>query len=140
MRISYWSSDVCSSDLAQSNHPAETLLNGQEQYSAVIAGHQQLSDHLAFEIDGQFSDRTNALCINFTTTDGCRVSGSDARAMTRSWSVAPSLKLTLGSSWQARLTGVLGNSDVHTVAETYFQDIFLDQERGRGSKVTRVEI
>src|SRR3546814_17467913 len=83
-----------------------------EQYSAVIAGHQQLSDHRAFEIDGQFSDRTNALCINFTTTDGCRVSGSDARAMTRSWSVAPSLKLTLGSSWQARLTGVLGTSDV----------------------------
>src|SRR3546814_13122737 len=75
MRISYWSSDVCSSDLAQSNHPSETLLNGQEQYSAVIAGHQQLSDHLAFEIDGQFSDLTNALCINFTTTDGCRVSG-----------------------------------------------------------------
>src|SRR3546814_8320439 len=51
--------------------------------------------------------------------------------MTRSWSVAPSLKLTLGSSWQARLTGVFGTSDVHTVADTYFQDIFLDQARGR---------
>src|SRR3546814_12033620 len=90
MRISDWSSDVCSSDLlggatdggdfeqeynivggkrwgnggliatfdyrhstpisagqrsyAQSNHPSETLLNGQEQYSAVIAGHQQRSE------------------------------------------------------------------------------------------------
>src|SRR3546814_16844567 len=120
MRISDWSSDVCSSDLlggatdggdfeqeynivggkrwgnggliatfdyrhstpisagqrsyAQSNHPSETLLNGQEQYSAVIAGHQQLSDHLAFEIDGQFSDRTNALCINFTTQEIGRAS------------------------------------------------------------------
>src|SRR3546814_18702415 len=78
-----------------------------------------------------FRSRTNALCINFTTTDGCRVSGSDARAMTRSWSVAPSLKLTLGSSWQARLTGVLGTSDVPTVADTYFKDIFLDTTRGR---------
>lgn len=115
----------------QTNDPSETLLNGQRQYSAVFAGHQTISDKLEFEMDGQFSHRRNFLCINFTTTDGCDVSGSEAKAKTQSWSVAPTLKLSIGNTWQARLTGVLGNSDVHTVADTSYQGTFLDQARGR---------
>ncbi|WP_176342154.1 TonB-dependent receptor [Sphingobium sp. GW456-12-10-14-TSB1] len=121
----------------QTNHPSETLLNGHEQYSAVVAGHQRLSDRVEFELDGQFSDRSNAICINFTTTDGCRVSGSDARASTRSWTIAPSLKVSVANSWQLRLVGMIGESNVQTVADTYYEDVFLDQARGRYNNQVR---
>src|SRR3546814_4654818 len=65
--------------------PSETLLNGQTQYSIVTAGHQDLGDRLTFEFDGNFSDRKNEVCINFTATDGCLASGSNANVRTQSW-------------------------------------------------------
>jgi iron complex outermembrane recepter protein len=109
---------------------SETLINGQTQYSAVLAGHQAITDQLTFEVDGQFSDRTNALCINFTTTDGCRSSGSDAHAHTTSWTLTPTLKLMLPHTWQVRLSGTIGQSQVTTATDTYYESFYLDTSKG----------
>lgn len=121
----------------QSNDPTETLLNGQTQYSAVVAGHQQLTDRLAFEADGQFSRRDNKICVNFTATDGCIVSGSKINVDTQMWTVAPSLRLQVGGGWEAKLTGVVGESRVDQEVDTTFGGILVEHQSG--SYINRIQ-
>lgn len=61
----------------QNNDPSETLQSGGRQHSGVVAGHQEITDRLSFELDGQYSDRHSRLCVNYTSTDGCRGNGAD---------------------------------------------------------------
>lgn len=96
----------------QSNHPSETLQAGLTQYSAVLAGHQDLSENVHFEVDGQFSKRDSTLCVNYTVTDGCRASGSDIDVTTRSWTISPNLVFNAPGEWELRLGAVAGESKV----------------------------
>lgn len=121
----------------QSNDPTETLLNGQTQYSVVLTGHQQLTDRLTFEADGQFSRRDNDICVNFTATDGCLVSGSKINVNTQMWTVAPSLRLQTGGGWEAKLTGVVGESSVDQEVDTTFAGALVEHQSG--SYINRIQ-
>ncbi|MCB4860951.1 TonB-dependent receptor [Sphingobium sp. PNB] len=114
----------------QTNDPTETLLNGQTQYSVVLAGHQQLADGLMFEADGQFSRRENDICVNFTATDGCLVSGSKIAVDTQMWTVAPSLRLQTIGGWEAKLAGVIGESRVDQEVDTTFTNVLVEHQSG----------
>lgn len=95
-----------------------TLLPGQKQFSAVLAGHQQLAANLEFEIDAEFSDRKSYACNPFLATASCLTSGNAIDRQVRSFSVAPSLRLKIAGAWEAHLTATHGESRtrVHTRA------------------------
>lgn len=107
----------------QSNHPSDTLQAGLTQYSGVLAGHQALSENLRFELDGQFSKRDSGLCVNYTVTDGCLVSGSDIDVSTRSWTLSPSLIFAAPGNWEFRLGAVAGESKVKQHVNVAFDGV-----------------
>jgi outer membrane receptor protein involved in Fe transport len=101
----------------QSNDPTDTLQSGERQHSVVVAGHQEIIEQLSFEFDGQFNDRTSRLCVNYTVTDGCHGTGADIQISTRSWTLAPGLKLALANKWDLRLGSVFGESRAEQLAD-----------------------
>ncbi len=113
----------------QNIYPTATVIGGYDQYSAVLAGHQQLTDRLTFEIDGSFSDRKNIYCTNFTATAPCQSSGNDISLITRSWSVSPVLKLELDGGWQFRLSGTVSGSRTNQRASSYFGGALSQRQR-----------
>ncbi|WP_293977535.1 TonB-dependent receptor [Sphingomonas sp.] len=114
----------------RSNHPSETLLAGMTQYSLAVAGHQRISDGVSLELDGQYSKRDSALCVNYTATDGCRASGTDIDVDTQSWTIAPTLKVAVGTSWELRLGAVIGESRVNQNADVSFDGTLLLTQKG----------
>ncbi len=92
-----------------------------DQISAVVAGHQDITDRLIFEIDGQFSRRKATSAFAFLTTSGYQFSGNYGRRKTQSYSVAPHLRLRLDGGWQAQLSGVIGSSDAGALVSSYSQ-------------------
>jgi iron complex outermembrane receptor protein len=101
----------------QTNDPSETLQSGERQHSIVFSGHQGITDRLSLEVDGQFNDRNSRRCVNYTATDGCLGNGADIRIGTRSWTVAPSLKIALPNKWDLRLGLLLGESRAEQLAD-----------------------
>ncbi len=101
----------------QSNDPTDTLQSGERQHSVVVAGHQKITEQLSFEFDGQFNDRTSRLCVNYTVTDGCHGTGAEIQISTRSWTLAPGLKLALANKWDLRLGSVFGESRAEQLAD-----------------------
>lgn len=101
----------------QSNDPSDTLQSGERQHSVVLAGHQEITDRLSFEFDGQYNDRISRLCVNYTATDGCRGNGADIRIGARSWTIAPSLKFALTNKWDLRLGSIFGESRAEQLAD-----------------------
>src|SRR3546814_12606232 len=100
MRISDWSSDVCSSDL-------------------VLSGHQDLSSALTFELDGQYSRRTSDMSFPSTTTANARTNGALFQMKVASWSVTPTMKLQLPSDWRLDLSGTIGRSQTNIASQNY---------------------
>ena len=104
----------------QTNNPADTLQSGGRQYSVVVAGHQTIAEGVSFEVDGQFSDRDSRICVSYVLSDTCRISGADIAIGTRSWTMAPSIKLDIGRDWQLRLTSLVGESRAKLLADVSF--------------------
>lgn len=101
---------------AQSNDPTDTLQTGEKQHSGVVAGHQNITDQLSFEFDGQLNNRTSRLCVNYTVTDGCLGTGADIQIETRSWTASPSIKLAVAQAWDLRLASIFGESRAEQLA------------------------
>jgi iron complex outermembrane receptor protein len=97
-----------------------TLFSGQKQFSAVIAGHQEISDWLNFEVDGQYNQRSSHVCSAALATSSCTINGSAIDRDVRSFAVSPSLTANLPSGWQVKLSGTHAESDtdVHTSSFT----------------------
>lgn len=91
-------------------HPSATLLPAQRQYSAVFAGHQRLSDQIEFEFDGQYTRRRSNSASPLTTTAPAMTSGYLYSPSVESYSVTPSVRLSLSSGWEVSLSGTLGRS------------------------------
>lgn len=87
-----------------------TLIPRQRQYSAVLAGHQTLSDSLVLEIDGQFSDRTSLQSVPNSTTSDARTNGLVAEPESRSYAITPTLRWSVADRFTLSLTGTHGNN------------------------------
>lgn len=97
----------------QSLDNTATLLPRQRQYSFVTSGHQELTDHLTFSVDGQYSDRTSFIGLPYTADAGYLISGSTANLSVRSSSISPSLQWSFGNGWTATITGTHATSVAH---------------------------
>jgi iron complex outermembrane receptor protein len=114
----------------QTNHPSDTLQSGLKQYSLVLAGHQHVVDSIDLEVDGQFSNRDSALCVNYTVSDGCRVSGTTIDVNTRSWTIAPTLRFQVTDTWELKIGTVFGESRVNQKANVSFDGALALVQKG----------
>lgn len=90
-----------------------------ERHAAVLAGHQALTDNLTFEVDVLFNRRRTEIGFPDNPAGDLTVSRTEQPTTSRSFAVAPSLKLDLPGRWQAALTGVYGNERVFTRANNF---------------------
>lgn len=99
--------------------PDATVLPRQKQISALLSGHQLLTDGITFQIDGYFNNRDAEMCNAFQATSGCTVNGALISTHVRSYSVTPSLRIDLPNRWKLNLSGTYGASNSRLFSPTY---------------------
>ncbi|WP_225011183.1 TonB-dependent receptor domain-containing protein [Novosphingobium percolationis] len=98
-----------------------TLFPALKQYSAVLAGHQNLTGDIEFEFDGQFSDRASSVSSPFFVTSDVRTNGTRTDQKVTQFSLTPRLRFKLPRRWELTLTATHGNSDTDVGVSSYFQ-------------------
>lgn len=95
---------------------SQTLIAQQAQLSAVVAGHQRLSEGLTFELDAQFADRRMRKANAFLATTDASINGLVNRPVVRSFAVTPVLRLALPARWEASFEATHAGSrtDIHS--------------------------
>lgn len=83
-----------------------TLYPEIRQTNAVISGHQYLGQSVEFSVDATYSHRYSFLSLHQTTGYFY-----ENRPKTTSYSVSPSLRLTISPEWHLNLSGTYGKSD-----------------------------
>lgn len=96
--------------VTQNLDSSATLLPWQRQISLVGTGHQALTDRLKLTVDAQYSDRKTAQALPSTTTDPASINGVVSAPVVQTYSVTPTLELTLPRSWRLSLSGTIGRS------------------------------
>ena len=91
-------------------HPSAVLIAPQEQFSAVVAGHKQLTENLRFELDGNFNVRTSYQAEPYSTTADVREYGGLSNRKARSYSITPRLLADLPGDWHLNVTGTHARS------------------------------
>jgi outer membrane receptor protein involved in Fe transport len=99
--------------------PSSTLFPRLKQYSTVVAGHQDLTGLLALELDAQYSHRTSEIAYPFTATSSVTANGLLSRPTVSTYSVTPTLRISLPATWQMALSGTHGQSKSHLESHTY---------------------
>lgn len=95
--------DAIDRDYARTLNGSQTLIAEQSQWSAVLAGHQQLADSLTFELDAQLAHRRMRKSNAFLATSDAFTNGLVNRPVVRSFAVTPSLRVALPPQWEASL-------------------------------------
>lgn len=113
----------------QDLYPTALLVTEQRQYSAVLAGHQQLAEKVLLEFDGHFNDRRSRNCVIFSATADCTSSGNDITVFSRSWSVSPTLKFEASDLWEFRLSGTASESKADQRGDMYLDGVAYASQR-----------
>lgn len=95
----------------RSIHDSNTLLPKQKQYAVVVAGHHDFSDLVSFSLDGQYSHREQRSAVAFSTTASATTNGNLSHPEVESFTISPRFTLHLPGSWEARMTGIYGQSN-----------------------------
>lgn len=85
-----------------------TLYPLQESHSALLSAHQELGEAVTLSLDTLFNRRRHRVTAPFTTTAPFDFFGSDARARTTSFALAPSLAVEVAPGWSIRADFVHG--------------------------------
>jgi len=93
---------------ADSVDGSATLIPRQRQISAIVSGHQELGDTVTFEFDGQYSNRRSTLYLPSFVDQDVFTNGTITRPRVETFSITPSLRVSLPGSWEARLNGTYG--------------------------------
>jgi len=96
-----------------------TLIPRQRQISAVLSGHQKITDTISIEMDAQYSRRTSAMSLPTFATEDVYTNGIVATPQARTYSVTPTLKFDLPSSWNLSVSGTLGGTTTSAPSITY---------------------
>lgn len=88
-----------------------TLFPPLRHHSAILSGHQGLTEQLRFEFDGLFNKRWSEQRFPLNTAGDPDISRAKFFSKDVAYGVAPSLKLDLGT-WRATLTGTFGQERV----------------------------
>lgn len=104
---------------ADSVDGSATLIPRQRQISAIVSGHQLLSDTVTFELDGQYSNRRSTLYLPSFADQDVFTNGVITRPRVEAFSVTPSLRVSLPGGWEARLNGTYGISTSKVPGDTF---------------------
>ena len=104
---------------ADSVDGSATLIPRQRQISAIISGHQELSDSVTFEFDGQYNNRRSTLFLPSFADQDVFTYGVITRPHVEAFSITPSLKVRLPGGWEARLNGTYGISTSKVPGDTF---------------------
>jgi len=100
-------------------YPTYTLIPAQKQVSAVVAGHQRITDTIRVEVDGNYLHRTSERCLTTTATADCRFQGNTIATKVDSFSATPSLVAEIAGGWSAKLAGTYSKSDTSIATSVY---------------------
>ena len=105
-------------DYTSDYDPSFFLTDRIKQTSAVLAAHQQFRPGLDFDLDGTLMNRGTLQQDPYTSDEDVHVNGQVAREGTRSFSLSPTLRASIGH-WLASLSGTLSDSRIHADATNY---------------------
>lgn len=89
-----------------------SLLPAMRRHSALMTGHQALTDTLIFSVDAFFSSRISEQQSPANDAGDFAISGQFYEARDRSWALAPSLTWAMGGGWRATLSADYGKERV----------------------------
>jgi iron complex outermembrane receptor protein len=115
----------------QRQQPGMTLYPWQRQISAVVAGHQAVGSSLTFELDGHFNEHRSRSSIPFAITANVYQGGLISPVEVKSYSVSPSIKLRLGSDWEAKILATRASSDSVGDAQIWSGNVLQFTNRAR---------
>jgi outer membrane receptor protein involved in Fe transport len=85
--------------------PETMLLPASTRHAATLSAHQEITSDIEVSVDALYSRRDSTL------QGGLPQNFQIRRPDLESWSIAPSVKINLGSNWQARINGSFGRGD-----------------------------
>ena len=91
--------------------PETTLLPAQRRHAATLTFYQELAPGIEIGLDALYSNRRS------TIQTGVPSSFQIAQPEVESFSVAPSIKISLGSDWEARIVGAFGQDNTQIFAD-----------------------
>lgn len=89
-----------------------SLLPAMRRHSALVTGHQALTDTLEFSLDALFNSRSSYQQSPANADGDFAESSQFYSALDRSWALAPSLVWTLGGGWRSTLSASYGKERV----------------------------
>lgn len=89
-----------------------SLLPAMRRHSALVTGHQALTDTLTFSVDALFNSRISDQQSPANDAGDFAVSGQFYEARDRSWALAPSLAWEMGDGWRSTLSADYGKERV----------------------------
>lgn len=102
-------------DFSDPLNPDTNLFPSQRRHAATVSAYQAVSPDLEVSVDALYSNRKSTL------QGGLPTSFQIQRPELESFAIAPSIKIDIGSKWQANVVGVFGRD------ETRLNSEFLDR-------------
>lgn len=96
-----------------------TLFPRLRQYGAVLTGHQVLSPSILLDLDAQYSHRTSQISFPYLPDESVTSEGLRSEPTVESYSVTPTLRITLPARWQLSVSGTYGISNSHLLSHIY---------------------
>lgn len=91
--------------------PDTTLFPASERHAATLSAYQEITPDIELAVDALYSRRDSTL------RGGLPQNFQIRRPDLESWSITPSIKINLGSDWQARINGTFGRGDTRLNSE-----------------------
>jgi iron complex outermembrane receptor protein len=99
--------------------PSLTLMPAQRQVSAVFSGHQQLGSVVEFAIDGHYDRRRSHVEIPYADTGDATTYGFVSRPAVESYSISPSITVSLPADWTLTTRATYALSDTRAPVEVF---------------------
>lgn len=90
---------------------ATTLFPASERHAATLSAYQEITPDIEVSVDALYSRRDSTL------RGGLPQNFQVRRPNLETWSITPSVKINLGSAWQARINGTFGRGDTRLDSE-----------------------
>ena len=107
-------------DYTRGLDPSLTLTLRNSQWSGVVAGHQQVTGGISFELDGFVTDRRSLKQSPFLPTASVFTNGLVSRPEVRSYALTPTFRVDLPANWQLSLSATRAVSRTRLNTSRYF--------------------
>jgi len=97
-------------DYTRNLDATSTLYPFQKAHAVLVSGYQALGEDVEVSLDALYNDRRHRVLAPFSTTAPYSFYGSEAKARTKMFTIAPSIKANAIAGWTIALDAVRGES------------------------------